>query len=257
MIEYIDSHVHLTDRKFARDLPQVLKRAEEAGVVHMVDIAYSLGSSYKVVELAKKHPNIHAVVGIHPHDAKRCSEEAIEELEVLAKEPEVVAVGEMGLDYFRDLSPRDKQQQAFRDQLALAKRVGKPVVIHDRDAHGPVMDILKQEKVDEVGGVLHCFSGSWEMAREVMKLGMYISIAGPVSFHNARRLKDIARLVPLDFLMIETDCPYLTPEPYRGQRNEPAYVVRVAETIAEVKGLPLEEVAAATTANAKKLFGIA
>lgn len=256
MMEFIDTHVHLTDRKFKQDFVEAIASAKEAGLVSMINIGYDIKSSYQVVAMAKNEASLYAVVGVHPHNATSCSPKVLKELEVLAGEPKVVAIGEMGLDYYRDLSPRDVQQEAFREQLRLAKRLGKPVVIHDRDAHQDVMDILQEEKVADVGGVLHCYSGSWEMAREAIKMGLYISIAGPVTFSNARRLQDVAKLVPLEYLLIETDCPYLTPEPYRGKRNEPAYVVRVAETIASLKGLPLEEVATATTRNARKLFEI-
>ncbi|NLC77566.1 MAG: TatD family hydrolase [Clostridia bacterium] len=256
MMEFIDSHVHLMDRKYNQDLPQVLANARAAGVSAMVNIGYDLDSSRRAVAMAKEEDDLYAVVGIHPHDAVTCTPEALAELEQLAGEQKVVAIGEMGLDYYRNLSPKDAQQQSFRDQLRLAKKLNKPIVIHDRDAHGDVMDILREEKIPEAGGVLHCYSGSWEMARQAMKMGLYISIAGPVTFNNARRLQDIAKLMPLSHLLIETDCPYLTPEPYRGRRNEPAYVVEVAKMIASVKGVPLEEVARATTMNAKRLFGI-
>lgn len=256
MMEFIDSHVHLTDKQFAEDLPQVLERARAAGVNKMVNIGYDLKSSRDGVTLAEREDGVFAVVGIHPHDAITCTLEVLEELERLAKNPRVVALGEMGLDYYRDLSPRDVQKDAFREQLRLAKKLNKPVVIHDRDAHQDVMGILKEEKVAEIGGVMHCYSGSWEMAREAMKMKLYISIAGPVTFNNARRLQDIAKLVPLNRLLIETDCPYLAPEPYRGKRNEPSYVVKVAEMIADLKGITLESLVTATTYNAERLFGI-
>lgn len=256
MMELIDTHVHLMDKKFSQDLPQVLANAKEAGLAYMINVGYDLASSRMAVEMAQTEPSLYAVVGVHPHDAKFCTPEALSELEQLAREPKVVAIGETGLDYYRNLSPKEVQQEAFREQIRLAHKLNKPIVIHDRDAHGDVMQILKEEKVSAIGGVLHCYSGSWEMAREAMKMGLYISLAGPVTFKNARRLQDIAKLMPLDYLLIETDCPYLTPEPYRGKRNEPAYVVRVAEMIASVKRIPVEEIARATTANAKRLFGI-
>lgn len=256
MIELIDTHVHLMDKQFVKDLPQVLERARAAGISKMVNIGYDLSSGQEGVAMAEREEGLFAVVGIHPHDAVTCTSRALKEMENMAKNPKVVALGEMGLDYYRDLSPRDVQKEAFREQLRLAKRLNKPVVIHDRDAHQDVMEILKEEKVIEIGGVMHCYSGSWEMAREAMKMDLYISIAGPVTFNNARRLQDIGKLVPLNRLLIETDCPYLAPEPYRGKRNEPAYVVKVAEKIAELKGITLESLAAATTDNAGKLFGI-
>lgn len=256
MMEFIDTHVHLMDQKFSQDLAQVLANAKEAGLTHMINVGYDLESSRRAVVMAQEEPSLYAVVGVHPHDAKLCTPEVLRELGQLAKEPKVVAIGEMGLDYYRNLSPKEVQQEAFREQIRLAQKLNKPIVIHDRDAHGDVMQILKEEKVSAIGGVLHCYSGSWEMARQAMKMGLYISLAGPVTFKNARRLQDIAKLMPLDYLLIETDCPYLAPEPYRGKRNEPAYVVRVAEMIASVKRIPVEEVAQATTANAKRLFGI-
>ncbi|MDH7479136.1 MAG: TatD family hydrolase, partial [Syntrophomonadaceae bacterium] len=186
----------------------------------------------------------------------RMERAARRDLERLAQSPRVVAIGEMGLDYYRDLSPRQTQQQVFRRQIQLARRLQKPVVVHDREAHQEVMRILREEKAAEVGGVLHCFSGSWEMAQECLKLGFYISLAGPVTYHNARRPQEIACRVPLDRLLLETDAPYLTPEPLRGRRNEPANVRLVAEKIAALRGISLEELAAATTANARRVFRI-
>ncbi|HHW06077.1 MAG TPA: TatD family hydrolase [Clostridia bacterium] len=256
MTAFIDTHVHLMDDRFSEDVAQVIENAKQAGLIAMINVGYDLESSRQAVAMAQEEPSLYAVVGIHPHDAKLCTPEALRELEQLAQEPKVVAIGETGLDYYRNLSPKEVQQEAFRAQLRLAQKLKKPIVVHDRDAHGDTMQILKEEQVSAIGGVLHCYSGSWEMAREAMKMGLFISLAGPVTFHNARRLQDIAKLVPLDYLLIETDCPYLAPEPYRGKRNEPAYVVKVAEMIAAVKRKPLEEIARVTTANAKRLFGI-
>ena len=166
----------------------------------------------------------------------------------------MVAVGEIGLDYYRDLSPRDKQQAVFREQIQLAKEYKLPITIHDRDAHGDSLEIIKEEQAGEYGGILHCFSGSWEMAKVCMKLGFHISLAGPVTFKNARKLQEIALKIPLDFLLLETDCPYLAPEPYRGKRNEPAYVAEVAKFIADLKNMELKELARITTSNAKIVF---
>ncbi len=256
MMELIDSHVHLMDKKLIKDFTQVVERARANGVTGMVNIGYDLDSSKEGVVQAEKEAGLYAVVGIHPHDALTCTPGALKALEELAAHPKVVAIGEIGLDYYRDLSPRDVQKKAFIDQLNLAQKLKKPVVIHDRDAHQDVMDILKAENVARIGGVMHCYSGSWEMAREAMKMNMYISIAGPVTFGNARRLQDIAKLIPLNRLLIETDCPYLTPEPHRGKRNEPAYVLEVAKKIAELKGITLATLAMATTENTKDLFGL-
>lgn len=256
MTAFIDTHVHLMDDRFSEDVAQVIENAKQAGLIAMINVGYDLESSRQAVAMAQEEPFLYAVVGIHPHDAKLCTPEALRELEQLAQEPKVVAIGETGLDYYRNLSPKEVQQEAFRAQLRLAQKLKKPIVVHDRDAHGDTMQILKEEQVSAIGGVLHCYSGSWEMAREAMKMGLFISLAGPVTFHNARRLQDIAKLVPLDYLLIETDCPYLAPEPYRGKRNEPAYVVKVAEMIAAVKRKSLEEIAQVTTANARRIFGI-
>lgn len=251
-----DSHCHLDDRQFRRDQQQVLERARQQGVETIICVGYDLPSSREVVALAEKHEGLYAVVGVHPHDAKEVDEDTYRQLERLAQSPKVVAIGEMGLDYYRDLSPRQTQQQVFRRQIQLARRLQKPVVVHDREAHQEVMRILREEKAAEVGGVLHCFSGSWEMAQECLKLGFYISLAGPVTYHNAKRPQEIARRVPLDRLLLETDAPYLTPEPLRGRRNEPANVRLVAEKIAGLRGISLEELAAATTANARRVFRI-
>lgn len=253
---FFDTHAHLNDPKFKDDLPETLERAKANGVKFIVNVGYDLASSVKAVEIAQNYQECYAAVGIHPHDAKRVTEDTLEELKKLAQQDKVVALGEMGLDYYRDLSPRDKQQEVFRQQIHLAKELKLPIIIHDRDAHGDVMQILKEEDAGENGGILHCFSGSWEMARQCIKLGFKISLAGPVTFKNATRLQDIAKLVPLEHLLIETDCPYLTPEPHRGKRNEPAWVRHVAEKIAELKKISLEEVAQITTANALEVFQI-
>jgi len=202
---------------------------------------------------------------MHPHDAKTVTGEMLEELGALAGHPKVVAIGEIGLDFYRDLSPRDKQRQAFKQQLALASKAGKPVIIHDRQAHEEVMAILRhwikgvhQPSVTnhKPAGVLHCCSGDLAMAQEAIELGFYISIAGPVTFKNARRLHELVRRLPLKKLLVETDCPYLTPHPHRGKRNEPAYVKLVAQEVARIKGLSLEEVARITSDNAQALFAL-
>lgn len=251
-----DTHAHLNDPKFAEDLPETLERAKVNGVEFIVNVGYDLPSSRKAVELAQQYDQCYAAVGIHPHDAKTVQEETLDELKKLAQKAKVVAIGEIGLDYYRNLSARDKQQEVFRQQISLAKELKLPIIIHDRDAHGDTMQILKEVKAGEYGGILHCFSGSWEMARQCIKLGFKISLAGPVTFKNATRLQDIAKLLPLDHLLVETDCPYLAPEPHRGKRNEPAYVRHVAEKIAELKKISLEELAQITTANALAVFKI-
>ncbi|MEN1760168.1 TatD family hydrolase [Anoxynatronum sibiricum] len=253
---YFDSHAHLDDQKFSEDLIAVLQRAKEAGVTHMLNPGANMASSQKAVALAASHEGLYAAVGIHPHDVKDMLPQHLDQLEVLTREPKVVAIGEIGLDYHYNFSPQEDQQRWFKEQLQLARRLHLPVIIHDREAHGDVFDLIEATGVAETGCVLHCFSGSVEMAREYVKRGIYISLAGPITFHNARKTREVAAEIPLEWLLIETDCPYLAPVPHRGRRNEPGYVPRVADAIAAAKDIPVEEVAAHTMANTKKLFRI-
>lgn len=256
VIKLIDSHAHLDDGQFDADRDQMLVRAQQAGVVQIINAAYDLPSSARSVDLARHYSFVFAAVGVHPHDAEGLPADYLEQLREMARLPEVVAIGEMGLDYYRDLSPREVQQRVFREQLALARELNLPVIIHDRDAHADTLDILRKDGVSPAGGVMHCFSGSREMAEACLALGFYISFAGPVTYPNARRPKEVAAWVPLDRLLVETDCPYLTPQARRGRRNEPACVRYVAEEIAALRGIPVEEVARATTENARRLFGL-
>ncbi|SFG99005.1 TatD DNase family protein [Desulfotomaculum arcticum] len=255
-LELFDTHTHLYDEQFAGDLEDVFGRMADAGVTRALSIAFDLNSSAESIAMAASRPGIRASVGIHPHDAEEVPADYLARLAEMARRPEVVALGEMGLDYYRDLSPRPVQQNVFREQLALVRELNMPVIIHVRDAFGDLLEILCQDGISPAGGVMHCFSGSWEVALKCMKMGFYISLAGPVTFKNAVKLKEIAARVPLDRLLIETDCPYLAPEPRRGRRNEPAYVRYVAEHIAELRGVGLEVIAQNTTANAIKLFQI-
>ena len=253
---YFDTHTHLDDRRFLSDQEEVIKRAQEAGVELIVNVGENVKSARRTVELTQKYDFIYGSVGLHPHEAKDFSVDVLEQLRDLTRQPKIVAVGEIGLDYYYDHSPRNIQQQAFRQLIRLAKEVRLPIIIHDRDAHENTLRIIKEEKADEVGGVFHCYSGSVPLAREIIKMGFYLALGGALTFQNARKTVELARAIPLEYLLIETDCPYLTPVPYRGKRNEPAYVVKVAEAIAEIKGLSVEEVAQTTTNNGKKLFGI-
>jgi TatD DNase family protein len=261
----IDTHTHLDFPQFNGDRERVIERAATAGIGTIVNVGTDLASSKAAVALAEAYPQVYAAVGVHPHDAKTLTGKMLKELRALASHPIVVAIGEIGLDFYRDLSPRDKQRQAFKQQLALASEVGKPVVIHDRDAHAEVMATLRRWAEDsrppsaishQPMGVLHCFSGDLAMAQEAIELGFYISIAGPVTFKNARRLRELVRQLPLEKLLVETDCPYLTPHPHRGKRNEPAYVKLVAQEVARIKGLSLEEVGRITSDNAQALFAL-
>lgn len=251
-----DTHVHLNDDQFKEDIEEVIKRAQEAGVSSMVVVGFDRATITRAMELIEEYAFIYAAIGWHPVDAIDMLDEDLAWIEELSSHPKVVAIGEMGLDYHWDKSPRDIQKEVFRKQIRLAKKVKLPIVIHNREATADIVDILKEEHAEEVGGIMHCFSGSPEVAKECLNMNFYISLGGPVTFKNAKKPKEVAVEVPLDKLLIETDCPYLAPHPYRGKRNEPAYVKLVAEQIAELKGLTFDEVAAATTENARKLFGI-
>ena len=250
-----DSHAHIDDEKFDADRDQVIGRALEKGVTGIINVGACMASSARSVALAQKYECVYAAVGIHPHDAKDAQDSDYEQLIQWTALDKVVGIGEIGLDYYYDLSPRDVQRSVFIRQLDVARQSGKPFIIHDRDAHGEVLDILKKE-AKGMKGVLHCFSGSLEMAREIIKMGWYISIAGPVTFKNAAKLPEIVAKVPLERLLVETDSPYLTPQPYRGKRNEPAYVKLVAEQVASFRGMELTALVEATRKNIGDLFKI-
>ncbi len=255
----MDSHAHLDAGQFDADREQVIARAEAAGVRYIINAGAGMESSQAGIALAEAYPGIYAAVGVHPHEARVWCEAVLSKLRVLAQHPRVVAIGEIGLDFHYNFSPREMQLQAFQEQLALARQVGKPVIIHDREAHAETVSILREwaRGQKHPGGVLHCFSGDLAMAKQAVELGFLIGIAGPVTFANARKLPEIVHHLPLDKLLLETDCPYLSPHPYRGQRNEPAYVRLVAQRVAEIKSLTLVEVARVTTANVAWLFGLA
>jgi TatD DNase family protein len=251
-----DTHVHVNAEQFNEDLEDVIERAKEAGVNNMVVVGFDQPTIIRAMELIETYDFMYAAVGWHPVDAIDMTEKDLQWIEELSNHPKVVAIGEMGLDYHWDKSPKDVQMEVFRKQIRLAKKVGLPIIIHNREATADIVNILKEEAASEVGGIMHCFSGSAETALECINMNFYISLGGPVTFKNAKKPKEVAAAVPLDRLLIETDCPYLAPHPYRGKRNEPSYVKLVAEQIAEIKQLTIEEVSQATTENAKKLFGI-
>ena len=250
----IDSHAHLDDERFDGDRDILIKSLKSNKLELVINIGADFQSSINSIELAKQYDNIYASIGVHPHSASEVTEETLDKFREMAKEEKVVAIGEIGLDYYYDNSPRDLQRKWFREQLKLAKELDLPVIIHSRDATQETFDIIKEAQDGSLRGVLHCFSGSVEVAMEYIKLGFYISIGGPVTFKNARVVKEVAEAVPLDKLLIETDCPYLTPEPYRGKRNEPMFVKYVAQKIAEIKDINFEELAKATNKNTKELF---
>lgn len=251
---FIDTHVHLNADQYTEDLQQVIDRALEAKVEKMVVVGFDKITIERAMELADSYEFIYVVIGWHPVDAIDCTEEDLQWIEELASHPKVVAIGETGLDYYWDKSPKEVQQQLFRKQIRLAQKLNLPIVIHNREATGDVVKILREENAATVGGVMHCFSGSVETARECIAMNFMISLGGPVTFKNAKTPKEVAKEIPLEYLLIETDAPYLAPHPYRGKRNEPSYVPLVAEEIARLKGITVEEVAKATTENATKFF---
>ncbi|MBL0225593.1 MAG: YchF/TatD family DNA exonuclease [Geobacteraceae bacterium] len=251
----IDSHAHIYYRDYAGDFDDMLQRAADSGVAAILVVGTDIESSRESVELAEKHPQLYAAVGIHPHDAGRVTDACFGIIRNLAlSSSKVVAIGEIGLDFYRDRSPRDAQDRVFRTFLRMAGELGKPVIIHDRDAHSQVLECLREEDVR--CGVLHCFSGDAAMAAEALSMGFYISVPGTITYPANEALREVVRTVSIDRLLVETDCPYLSPVPYRGKRNEPAYVRLAAERVAEVKGLSLEDVARITTKNVRDLFGI-
>lgn len=248
-----DTHAHLDDEVYQEDFQDVLERIKSSGISRVTNVGYDLPSSLRSVQLAQDYDFIYAAIGIHPHNAEEFSDDVMVQLQALAQHPKVLAWGEIGLDYYRDLSPRAIQQEVFIQQIELANKAGLPIVIHDRDAHQDVLEIVKAHP-PKYGGVLHCYSGSWEMAKVLLKLGFYLSFAGPLTFKNARHTVEVARNAPIDRILAETDSPYLTPEPRRGKRNEPAYVREVVRKLAEIKELSIEEMALQTMHNAETIF---
>jgi TatD DNase family protein len=252
----IDTHAHLEMREFNDDREDVIQRAREAGVDYIVTIGTTLESSRDAVLLAEKYDFIYAAIGIHPHEVKDVLHPAYEVLRRFAKHEKVVAYGEIGLDYFYEHSPKNDQKRKFRDMLREARELGLPVIIHDRDAHEDTMQIVSEEWSPDLGGVMHCFSGDVAMAKKMIDMGFSISIAGPVTFAKAEGLREVVRQIPIEHLLVETDSPYLAPQPMRGKRNEPAYVRHTAEMVAKVKGLTFDDVARITSFNAMQLFGM-
>lgn len=252
----VDSHCHLDMERFDGDRDAVIARARAAGVTPLVTIGAGgpMRSNYAAVELAEAHADIHATVGVHPHDASTVDDDVVAEIGRLAESPRVVGIGETGLDFHYDNSPRDRQEDAMRRFVALARQRRLPLVVHVRDAYDLCAEILRTEGLGEAGGVIHCFSGDRAAARTFLDLGMHISFSGIVTFRNADELRAAARLVPAERLLVETDAPFLAPVPLRGKRNEPAFVLHTAALLAEVRGESLDDVAAATADNARRLF---
>ncbi|RJP59662.1 MAG: TatD family deoxyribonuclease [Deltaproteobacteria bacterium] len=250
----VDSHAHLDLPEFDDDRSEVIKRAKESGIDYILNIGINSESCSKAIKLADSYDFIYASIGIHPHDAKDVDENTYAVLKSLANNKKVLAFGEIGLDFYRNLSPKGIQIKRFREQINLANELKLPVIIHNRDAHKETLKILKEEGAKNLGGIIHCFSGNYSMAKSCIDMGFYISIPGTITFPKAGELQEIVKKLPLSKIMIETDCPFLTPVPYRGKRNEPSFVRYVAEKIASLKDTSLEEVAEITSQNFRSLF---
>jgi TatD DNase family protein len=251
----VDTHAHLTDRRFAADLDSVFGRARTAGVRAFVVVGYDLDSSRAAVSLAGQHDDVWAAVGIHPHNAKSAGRAALRDLEALSHAPRVVAIGECGLDFYRNLSPRHVQRQVFETQLRLASDRALPVVVHSREAMPETLETLTANRPGK-GGVMHCFDGDTDAAERTVSLGLHVSCAGPITYRRDPTLADAVRGVPEHRLVVETDCPYLSPDGHRGERNEPAYVRLIAEAVARVRAVGFDQMARQTTLNAQRLFGL-
>lgn len=250
----IDSHAHLEMSEFDHDRRNVIERAISAGVEYIITVGTNAELSQKAIALAAEFDNVFATVGIHPHDATAADDQILDQMKDLARQPKVVAYGEIGLDFFRNISPRQKQIDVFSRQMKIARELNLPIIIHDRDAHEEVLRMVEESGIRR--GVFHCFSGDAEMAKKCVDLGFYISIPGTVTFDKTKNIADVVKKIPMEYLLLETDCPYLTPVPHRGKRNEPSFIVHTAKKVAQIKSLPWQDVARAAAANTKKIFGI-
>jgi len=251
---YFDTHAHYDDRRFNDDRDELLHKMEDAGVSLILNSGSSLRSSKAGISYADKYQFMYASVGVHPHDAKSMTDDTVFELQRLLEHPKAVAVGEIGLDYHYDFSPRDIQKKRFREQMELARKVRKPVIIHERESLNDTLEIIREYR--DLCGVFHCFSGSWETAKTIMDMGWYLSFTGVITFRNARRAIEVLEKMPADRIMLETDCPYLAPEPNRGRRNSSLNLEYIAEKVAQIRGISLEETAELTMENGKRFFGI-
>ena len=251
--DIFDTHAHYDDSRFDEDRNELLSSLSSDCVSNIINCGCDLKSSLSSIELAEKHSFVYAAIGVHPHEAEETTDEDLTKIKELYSHEKVIAVGEIGLDYFYDFSPRERQIEIFRKQIITANELGLPVIIHDREAHEDTMNILKELKPK---GVVHCFSGSAEMAKEILKLGLYIGIGGAVTFKNARKPVEVVEMLPLDRLLLETDAPYMTPVPFRGKRCDSSHIGYTAEKIAEIKGVDVQELIDICTENAKKLFNI-
>ncbi len=250
----IDSHAHLEMPDFKKDLEAVIQRAKSSGIDYVFTVGTEEKDWKRALEIAHSHSSVYAILGVHPHNASEIDEQTYSLLTKLCKDEKVRAYGEIGLDFFRNLSPREVQLKRFREQIGLAKELGLPIVVHDREAHRETVEMLKSERAEACGGIIHCFSGDYEMARVCIDMGFHISIPGTITFKNAEAFREIIRKIPLESLLVETDAPFLTPEPLRGKRNEPSYVRYTAEKLAQIKKVPFEKVAEVTSGNAWRVY---
>jgi TatD DNase family protein len=250
----IDSHAHLEMPEFRRDLEQVILRAKTSGVEYIFTVGTEKKDWMRALEIAHSNPSVYAILGVHPHNAKEIDDQTYPTLRGLCRNEKVKAYGEIGLDFYRNLSPRGVQLKRFREQIGLARELRLPIVVHDREAHQETLEILKSEKAEECGGIIHCFSGDYEMAKVCIDMGFYISVPGSITFKNAESFREIVKKIPWESLLVETDAPFLTPEPFRGKRNEPSYVRYTAQKVAEIKKVSFEKVAEVTTENALRVY---
>jgi TatD DNase family protein len=252
----IDSHAHYDDERFDIDRDEVMKKIISQGVAAVVNPSTNLASMCKVLELSESYDFLYAALGIHPHEAVEFTNTSLDTIREMSQSGKVVAIGEVGLDYHYDFSPREAQRECFAAHIGLARELKLPLIIHDRDAHKDVIDIIKSENAGFTGGVFHCFPGSIEMAREVLDAGFYISLGGTVTFKNARKPIEVAKYIPIDRLLVETDSPYMTPVPHRGKRNDSGYLPIIIQKIAEIRNMKVEQVTQVTTENTCRLFNL-
>lgn len=253
---FFDTHAHYDDERFDEDRAETIINAHKNGVSYILNASSDMSSVVESISLSQEYEFIYSAIGIHPHNVTDLNKGILSAISDFASNSKVVAIGEIGLDYYYDNSPKEVQKHWFAEQICMAKELSLPVIIHDRDAHEDCMKIIKRENAAQVGGVFHCYSGSLEMAQELIRNNFYISVGGSITFKNARKLPEVVKSIPLDKLLIETDCPYMTPEPFRGRRNDSSFIRLVAEKIADIKGISLEEVAKGTMKNAKDFFKI-
>lgn len=253
---FIDAHAHYEDEAFNEDRAYVLEKIQKAGCEAVIDAAQDVTTAKQILKLTEEYPFMYAAIGVHPHCAATFRNEDMAEIEKMSSHEKCVAIGEIGLDYHYDFSPRDRQQWVFREHIKLARKISKPIVVHDREAHQDTLDILQQEKAEECGCLIHCFSGSREMAKVIMKRNYFVSLGGAVTFKNARNIIEALEVIPLERILLETDCPYMTPVPYRGKRNDSELIPFTAKRIAEVKSVSLDSVFEITKNNTKCFFGL-